>query len=174
MFSSRAGVTSPVTLLTIVTIGMASAALLVSVVAWTGTGGIVGNAGASGTNGPPGANGNPGSSTSWGTLTLAFSLTGKATGITIASSTCASEGHGAYACQISVVSTAAIEQKLTGLSYTQSTSLYYAGADPTLGSVMIPGGGATTTFTLWFQAVQYTGNTGVTVTLFIVPASTPA
>ena len=184
--------------LSLAAVGVASTALVVGVLVLTGAAGIhglnglngtngadgapgtagangqTGAAGGSGANGAQGANGAPGSdgssgaSSTWGTLSLSFSLSGATSGLTIQGATCPSEGHGAYACLITVQNSGTSLVKVTGLNYAQSTAVYYAGADPTLGSIAL-NPGSTTEFTLWFQAVQYTGNANVAVTLLVGP-----
>jgi Collagen triple helix repeat (20 copies) len=185
--------------LSLVGVGVGSSALVVGLLILTGAAGIHGIAGAPGTNGANGVDGNNGinggsghngvngtngangssssgssSSTTWGTIALSFGLGGKSTGVTILGTTCPSEGHGAYACSITLQSEANQTLKVNGLQYAQSPALYYAGADPTLGSVIVANGGATTTFTLWFQAVQYSGSANVDVTLLLASATTNA
>ncbi|HTT25661.1 MAG TPA: hypothetical protein VMH90_01690 [Thermoplasmata archaeon] len=134
-----------------------------------GADGKNGAPGSAGSSGSPGTNGTSGSSssTTWGTLALSFALGGKSTGVTILGTTCPSEGHGAYACSVTLQSSASQTLHVNGLSYPPNSALYYAGADPTLGSIVVPAGGATSTFTLWFQAVQYSGSSNVVVTLLL-------
>jgi len=161
-------------LLSLATIGMAAAALVVStLVVITGVGlhgaNGTGTAGAAGASGANGANGAAGPGTTWGTLTITFSMGGKAQGLSVSSSQCTIQAHGAYACVVSVASASTTTQKLTGLSYPENPNVYYAGADPTIGWIVF-NPGATTTFTLWFQAVQVSGNSVVPVTLLVNPA----
>jgi hypothetical protein len=179
--------------LSLVGVGVGSSALVIGLLVLTGAAGIHGLPGTSGASGLPGANGangavgnngpqgpaGPGgtsgsngssgssSSSTWGTLALSFALGGKSSGVTILGTTCPSEGHGAYACSVTLQSNANMTLHVTGLQYAQNPALYYAGADPTLGAVIVPNGGATTTFTLWFQAVQYSGSSNVVVTLLL-------
>ncbi len=185
--------------LSLVGVGVGSSALVIGLLVVTGAVGIHGLSGAPGANGTNGANGANGadgsngaqgpagssgssglngssgssSSTTWGTLALSFALGGKTSGVSILGTTCPSEGHGAYACSVTLQSTANQTLHVNGLLYPPNSALYYAGADPTLGSVVVPNGGATTTFTLWFQAVQYSGSSNVVVTLLLdAPAGT--
>ena len=179
--------------LSLAAVGVATAALVVGVMVFTGAAGLHGLTGSSGTpgaagangsngatgaqgaagaNGANGANGQNGSTATWGTLSLAFSLGGSATnGLTIQGATCPSEGHGAYACLVSISNSASSSVKVYGLSYAQSPALYYAGADPTIGAIDLTPG-TTTQFTLWFQAVEYSGNADVDVTILVEPATT--
>jgi hypothetical protein len=169
----------PQSLMSIATVGMAAAALVVSILivvtgvglhtaVSNGTAGANGAAGASGASGAAGAAGGAGAGTTWGTLNITFSIAGK--GLTITSASCAAEGHGAYACELSVASAANVTEKITGLSYPENPNVYYAGADPTIGWIIFPPG-TTTNFTLWFQAVQVSGNSNVPVTLLVNDAT---
>lgn len=171
MFGGAAGHS----LLSLAAIGLSAVALVVTtLVVVTGAGLHAANSpGGSGTPGPVGASGTPGAGTTWGTLTLSFSLSSSSVGLAVTSTSCEVEGHGAYACEITVASTATITQKLTGLSYPENPNLYYAGADPTIGNIYFTPDN-TTSFTLWFQAVQVSGNSAVPVTLQVNPAPAAA
>ncbi len=169
----------PQGLMSIATVGMAAAALVVSVLivvtgaglhsaVSNGTAGATGAAGANGASGAAGAAGSAGVGTTWGTLNITFSISGK--DLSIVSATCEAEGHGAYACELSVASTSNVTEKITGLSYPENPNVYYAGADPTIGWIIFPPG-TTTNFTLWFQAVQVSGSSNVPVTLLVNDAT---
>ena len=138
-----------------------------------GPAGSSGSPGATGPTGAPGASGTGGTGSTWATLSLTFTLGGKTTGMSLQAATCPAEGHGAYACLVTLLNSGTSGMKVVGLSYAQSAEVYYAGADPTLGSILITPG-SSTQFTLWFQAVQYTGNADVAVTLFIEPGTLPS
>jgi hypothetical protein len=147
-------------------IGLAAAALVVCTVVTYDNGGLspASTPGGAGVQGPPGAG------TSWGTLNLTFQLGGKASNLSVAWAHCALQGHGAYACEVAVSSSSTTAQKVTGLSYPENPALYYAGADPTIGSIVLAPQ-ATSTFTLWFQATQTNGSTAVEVTLLVASAA---
>jgi len=136
-----------------------------------GANGQPGATGATGATGPAGANGTGGSSTTWGSLTISFTLTGKTSGLAILAATCPAEGHGAYACLLTVQNTGTSTEKINGLQYAQSPALYYAGADPTMGSILL-NAQSTTQFTLWFQSVQYSGSADIAVQLIVVADTT--
>lgn len=187
--------------LSLAAVGMATTALVVGVMIFTGAAGIHGITGssgasgstgatgatgpqgpagasgangangASGANGANGVNGSSGTADTWGTLSLSFTLGGSATDLTLEGATCPNEGHGAYACLLTVKNTGNTTGKVTGLSYAQNAALYYGGGDPTIGSIFLTPG-ATTQFTLWFQAVAYSGSTSASITVIVEPDST--
>ncbi len=158
-------------LLSLAAIGLAATALVVTtLVVVTGAGlHAAGTSGSPGTTGATGATGAAGAGTTWGTLTFSFTMGGKSDGLAVTGSSCSVEGHGAYDCQVTVVSTSNETQKLSGLSYPANPNVYYAGADPTIGWIDFTPDNATT-FTLWFQAVQTSGSSSVPVTLLTEPA----
>jgi len=185
-------------IMSLAAVGLASTALVVGVMVFTGAAGLhglpglsgsngangangaagangnngaTGGTGATGATGAPGENGTNGTGATWGSLALSFTLGGATTDIAIEGATCPSEGHGAYACLLTVENSGATTTKVTGLSYAQSPAVYYAGADPTIGSIIL-NPDSTTQFTLWFQAVQYSGSADVSVTVFIEPGDT--
>jgi hypothetical protein len=185
--------------LSVVGVGISSSALVIGLLVITGAAGIHGLNGTPGANGANGVNGNDGqngaqgpaggsgssgsngtqgssTATTWGTISLSFQLGDKAAGVSLLGATCPSEGHGAYACLVTLQNDnpAGINDTVHGLSYAQSPALYFAGGNPTIGSINLPGGGTTTQFTLWFQAVQYSGSANVVVTILLVPAPTTA
>lgn len=134
-----------------------------------GANGANGRNGTNGMNGTNGSSGTPGTGTTWGTLTLDFTIGGRGANVSVVAAVCTEASHGAYACNVTLASTANLTQRVSGLSYAPNPNVYYAGADPTLGWIFVPANG-TTTFTLWFQEVAPSGNSTVDVTLFLAAA----
>jgi hypothetical protein len=137
-----------------------------------GANGTPGAQGPPGPQGPPGRNGTNGTSgggagsATFANFSATFVLPVGVGQLKLTSSVCLNEGRGAELCQLNVSSSTDTNYTIVGLNYSFNNAFYYGGADPTLGSIVVPGDGWVN-FELWFQVVASQGSIQTTVYLHV-------